>query len=263
MSAKENVSTEMENNDMVHIVGAGPGAKDLITVRGMRLLNEADVIIYAGSLVNEELLEYARKDCEVYNSAYMNLDEVVDVIVKAENDGKKVVRLHTGDPSLYGAIREQIEELAKYGITCEICPGVSSFLAAAAAVKCEYTVPDVAQTVIITRMPGRTPVPDNENIAKLAAHGTSMVIFLSSSHLSELQKELYKGAYTPDTPCALVYKASWDDEKCIRTTLKELVNTADKEGITKTALVMVGEFLGDKFAFSKLYDKDFKTEYRR
>ena len=145
---------------MVKIVGAGPGAKDLITVRGMRMLNEADVIIYAGSLVNEELLEYAKKDCEIYNSAYMNLDEVIDVIVKAESEGKNIVRLHTGDPSLYGAIREQIEELAKHGITCEICPGVSSFLAAAAAMNCEYTVPEVAQSVIITRMPGRTPVPD-------------------------------------------------------------------------------------------------------
>ena len=224
---------------MVKIVGAGPGAKDLITVRGMKLLNEADVIIYAGSLVNEELLEYAKEACEIYNSAYMNLDEVIDVIVKAENEGKKVVRLHTGDPSLYGAI------------------------AAAAAVQCEYTVPAVSQSVIITRMPGRTPVPDNEDIGRLAKHKTSMVIFLSSSHLKELTEKLYEGAYTPDTPCALVYKASWKDEKCIRTTLDKLAETAEKEGITKTALVMVGDFLGDKYAFSKLYDKDFKTEYRR
>ena len=155
------------------------------------------------------------------------------------------MRLHTGDPSLYGAIREQIEELAKYGITCEICPGVSSFLAAAAAVKCEYTVPDVAQTVIITRMPGRTPVPDNESIAKLAQHGTSMAVFLSSSHLEELKEELYKGAFTPDTPCALCYKV------------------ARKAGITRTALVLVGEFLGDKYSFSKLYDPEFTTEYRK
>ena len=234
---------------MVKIVGAGPGAKDLITVRGMRMLNEADVIIYAGSLVNEELLEYAKKDCEIYNSAYMNLREVIDVIVKAEGEGKNIVRLHTGDPSLYGAIREQIEELAKYGITCEICPGVSSFLAAAAAVKCEYTVPDVAQTVIITRMPGRTPVPDNESIAKLAQHGTSMAV--------------YKGAFTPDTPCALCYKVSWEDEKCIRTTLKDLDSEARKAGITRTALVLVGEFLGDKYSFSKLYDPEFTTEYRK
>lgn len=248
---------------MVKIVGAGPGAKDLITVRGMRMLNEADVIIYAGSLVNEELLEYAKKDCEIYNSAYMNLDEVIDVIVKAESEGKNIVRLHTGDPSLYGAIREQIEELAKHGITCEICPGVSSFLAAAAAMNCEYTVPEVAQSVIITRMPGSTPVPDNESIAKLATHGTSMVIFLSSSHLKELKEELYKGAYTPDTPCAICYKASWKDEKCIKTTLGNLDREAEKEEITKTALIMVGEFLGDKYSFSKLYDPEFKTEYRK
>ena len=227
------------------------------------MLNEADVIIYAGSLVNEELLEYAKKDCEIYNSAYMNLDEVINVIVKAESEGKNIVRLHTGDPSLYGAIREQIEELAKHGITCEICPGVSSFLAAAAAMNCEYTVPEVAQSVIITRMPGRTPVPDNESIAKLAAHGTSMVIFLSSSHLKELKEELYKGAYTPDTPCAICYKASWKDEKCIKTTLENLDREAEKAGITKTALIMVGEFLGDKYSFSKLYDPEFTTEYRK
>lgn len=247
---------------MVSIVGAGPGAKDLITVRGMKLLSKAEVIIYAGSLVNEELLEYADSSCEIYNSAYMNLDEVIEVIVKAEQEGKRIVRLHTGDPSLYGAIREQIEELAKRGITCEICPGVSSFLAAAASAGCEYTVPEVAQTVIITRMPGRTPVPANERLSELAKHGTSMVIFLSSSHLEKLQEELYKGAYTPDTPCALVYKASWKDEKCIKTTLKELAVAAKREGITKTALVLVGEFLGDRYTYSKLYDKAFKTEYR-
>ncbi len=170
---------------MVKIIGAGPGAKDLITVRGMRALQEADVIIYAGSLVNEELLEYAKKDCEIYNSAYMNLDEVVDVIVKAEQAGKKVVRLHTGDPSIYGAIREQIEVLATHGIRCEICPGVSSFLAAAAALKCEYTVPEVSQTVILTRMEGRTPVPEKEKLSLLAQHGASMAVFLSAGHLKE------------------------------------------------------------------------------
>ena len=248
---------------MVKIVGAGPGAKDLITVRGMHMLNEADVIIYAGSLVNEELLEYAKKDCEIYNSAYMNLDEVIDVIVKAESEGKNIVRLHTGDPSLYGAIREQIEELAKHGITCEICPGVSSFLAAAAAMNCEYTVPEVAQSVIITRMPGRTPVPDNESIAKLAAHGTSMVIFLSSSHLKELKEELYKGAYTPDTPCAIVYKASWPEERTLRCPLGNLARCGKEAGISQTALVMVGNFLGDVYDRSCLYDPAFTTKYRQ
>ena len=248
---------------MVKIVGAGPGAKDLITVRGMRMLNEADVIIYAGSLVNEELLEYAKKDCEIYNSAYMNLDEVINVIVKAESEGKNIVRLHTGDPSLYGAIREQIEELAKHGITCEICPGVSSFLAAAAAMNCEYTVPEVAQSVIITRMEGRTPVPEKEKLSLLAQHGASMAVFLSAGHLKELQEQLCEGAYTPDTPCAICYKASWKDEKCIKTTLENLDREAEKAGITKTALIMVGEFLGDKYSFSKLYDPEFTTEYRK
>lgn len=248
---------------MVQIVGAGPGAKDLITVRGMKQLQEADVIIYAGSLVNEELLEYANADCKIYNSAYMNLDEVINVIVQAEAQKLRIVRLHTGDPSLYGAIREQMEELAKRGISCEICPGVSSFLAAAAALSCEYTVPDVTQTLILTRMPGKTPVPEKEQISRLAQHGASMAVFLSAGHLAELQAELYQGIYTPDTPCALVYKASWKDEKCVRGTLKDLKQMAQIHGITKTALVLVGEFLGEAYGYSKLYDAAFETEYRK
>ena len=248
---------------MVKIIGAGPGAKDLITVRGMRALQEADVIIYAGSLVNEELLEYAKKECEIYNSAYMNLDEVIDEIVKAEQAGKKVVRLHTGDPSIYGAIREQIEVLATHGIQCEICPGVSSFLAAAAALNCEYTVPEVSQTVILTRMEGRTPVPEKEKLSLLAQHGASMAVFLSAGHLKELQEQLCEGAYTPDTPCAIVYKASWAEQQCIKTTIKELEQKALESGITKTALVLVGDFLGEQYAFSKLYDPTFQTEYRK
>ena len=230
---------------MVKIIGAGPGAKDLITVRGMRALQEADVIIYAGSLVNEELLEYAKKECEIYNSAYMNLDEVIDVIVKAEQASKKVVRLHTGDPSIYGAIREQIEVLATHGIRCEICPGVSSFLAAAAALNCEYTV------------------PEKEKLSLLAQHGASMAVFLSAGHLKELQEQLCEGAYTPDTPCAIVYKASWAEQQCIKTTIKELEQKAREAGITKTALVLVGDFLGEQYAFSKLYDPEFQTEYRK
>ena len=224
---------------MVKIIGAGPGAKDLITVRGMRALQEADVIIYAGSLVNEELLEYAKKECEIYNSAYMNLDEVIDVIVKAEQARKKVVRLHTGDPSIYGAIREQIEVLATHGIQCEICPG------------------------ILTRMEGRTPVPEKEKLSLLAQHGASMAVFLSAGHLKELQEQLCEGAYTPDTPCAIVYKASWAEQQCIKTTIKELEQKAREAGITKTALVLVGDFLGEQYAFSKLYDPEFQTEYRK
>ena len=248
---------------MVKIIGAGPGAKDLITVRGMRALQEADVIIYAGSLVNEELLEYAKKECEIYNSAYMNLDEVIDVIVKAEQAGKKVVRLHTGDPSIYGAIREQIEVLATHGIRCEICPGVSSFLAAAAALNCEYTVPEVSQTVILTRMEGRTPVPEKEKMREFAGHNTSMAVFLSSGLTKELQDELLTGGYSEDTPCAICYKVSWPDEKIIMTTIKNLHNDMVSNSIAKTALILVGDFLGRKYNNSKLYDASFTTEYRK
>ena len=248
---------------MVKIIGAGPGAKDLITVRGMRALQEADVIIYAGSLVNEELLEYAKKECEIYNSAYMNLDEVIDVIVKAEQAGKKVVRLHTGDPSIYGAIREQIEVLATHGIRCEICPGVSSFLAAAAALNCEYTVPEVSQTVILTRMEGRTPVPERESIRQFASHQATMVIFLSTGMLKELSKELMAGGYSPDTPAAIVYKATWPEEKTVRTTVAELAEAAEREHITKTALIVVGNTVAQNgYDRSKLYDPGFTTEFR-
>lgn len=171
----------------------------------------------------------------------MNLDEVIDVIVKAEQAGKKVVRLHTGDPSIYGAIREQIEVLATHGIQCEICPGVSSFLAAAAALNCEYTVPEVSQTVILTRMEGRTPVPEKEKLSLLAQHGASMAVFKCGT-FKELQEQLCEGAYTPDTPCAIVYKASWAEQQCIKTTIKELEQKALEAGITKTALVLVGDF---------------------
>ena len=253
---------------MVKIIGAGPGAKDLITVRGMRALQEADVIIYAGSLVNEELLEYAKKECEIYNSAYMNLDEVIDVIVKAEQAGKKVVRLHTGDPSIYGAIREQIEVLATHGIQCEICPGVSSFLAAAAALNCEYTIPEVSQTVILTRMEGRTPVPEKEKLASLAAHGATMVIFLSIGLVDKVQQALLAGgAYTPDTPAAVVYKATWPEEKAVRCTVSTLKETAEREGIRKTAMILIGDVLGTReengYADSRLYAPDFTTGFRK
>ena len=248
---------------MVKIVGAGPGAKDLITVRGMRMLNEADVIIYAGSLVNEELLEYAKKDCEIHNSAYMTLEQVIDVIKSAEHEGKMTVRLHTGDPSLYGAIREQMDRLDELGIKYDICPGVSSFCGAAAALRAEYTLPDVSQTVIITRMAGRTPVPEKESIAALAAHNATMVIFLSTGLLKELSAELIRGGYKPDTPAAIVYKASWADQKVCRCTVDDLARTASDNGITKTALICVGYFLGNDYSLSKLYDKSFETEFRK
>jgi precorrin-4/cobalt-precorrin-4 C11-methyltransferase len=248
---------------MVDFVGAGCGAADLITLRGKKLLENADVIIYAGSLVNPELLSYAKEDCEIHNSAYMTLDEVISVIENAENKGRNTVRLHTGDPSLYGAIREQMDRLEELGIAYEICPGVSSFCGAAAALKAEYTLPDVSQTVIITRMAGRTPVPEKEDIEKLAALGATMVIFLSTGLLKELSEKLVKGGYSADTPAAVVYKASWNDEKVCRCTVGTLYETAEKNGIKKTALITVGNFLGSDYSLSKLYDASFETEFRK
>lgn len=248
---------------MVNFVGAGCGAADLITVRGKRLLEEADVIIYAGSLINPELLDYARPGCELHNSAYMTLEQVIEIISDAEKKGKMTVRLHTGDPCLYGAIREQMDCLDRLGIGYEICPGVSSFCGAAAALKAEYTLPDVSQTVIITRMAGRTGVPDRESIASLAAHGSTMVIFLSTGMLPELSAELIKGGYSENTPAAIVYKATHPDEKVCRCTVGTLAETADRNNIRKTALITVGDFLGDDYSLSKLYDKAFSTEYRK
>ncbi len=245
---------------MIHFVGAGSGAADLITLRGKRLIEEADIIIYAGSLVNPKLLEYAKRDAEIYNSAKMHLEEVIDVMKRW--DTKNIVRLHTGDPCLYGAIREQMDALDELGLEYEVCPGVSSFCGAAAALKAEYTLPGVSQTVIITRMAGKTPVPEKENIRLLAAHGATMVIFLSAGMLKELSEELIAGDYSSDTPAAIVYKATWEDEKVCRCTVGTLNETAEKNGIKKTALITVGDFLGDDYSLSKLYDKTFTTEFR-
>lgn len=248
---------------MVNFVGAGCGAPDLITLRGKRLIEQADVIIYAGSLVNPELLEYARTDCEIHNSAYMTLEQVMDVIRQAEAQNKNTVRLHTGDPSIYGAIREQMDRLSGFGIKYDVCPGVSSFCGAAASLKSEYTLPDVSQTVIITRMAGRTPVPESESIEKLASHHSTMVIFLSTGMIDELSEKLISGGYSPETPSAIVYKASWKDEKVMHCTVGSLADTARKNNITKTALITVGDFLGDDYSLSKLYDASFTTEYRK
>lgn len=247
---------------MVHFVGAGPGAPDLITQRGAALLERADVVVYAGSLVNPALLGLCPEGCQVYNSAYMTLEEVLDVMTKAHEAGKRVVRLHTGDPCLYGAIQEQMDALQERGIGYDITPGVSSFCGAAAAVEGEYTLPGISQSVIITRMAGRTPVPERESIASLAAHGATMVIFLSASMLEDLQQELLKGAYTPDTPAALVYKASWPEEKVVRCSLGRLAQTGQEHGLTKTTLVLVGDFLAGSYERSKLYDPTFTTEFR-
>ena len=247
---------------MVHFVGAGPGAPDLITRRGAALLGEADVVIYAGSLVNPALLGLCREGCRIYNSAHMTLEEVLEVMVAACEKDEQVVRLHTGDPSLYGAIREQMDALRERDVPYDITPGVSSFCAAAGAVEGEYTLPGVSQSVIITRMAGRTPVPERESIPALAAHGATMVIFLSAGMLPELQEQLLQGAYTPQTPAALVYKASWPEEKVLRCPLGELAETGKKHGINKTALVLVGDFLAGDYQRSKLYDPAFTTGYR-
>ncbi len=249
---------------MVHFVGAGSGAVDLITVRGARLLSQADVVIYAGSLVNPQLLdEYIKEDCKVYDSAKLHLDEVIELMVQAERDGLNTVRLHTGDPSIYGAIREQMDRLKALGIEYDVTAGVSSFCGMASSLKCEYTLPNVSQTVIITRMEGRTPVPDSEKISSLAQHGSTMIIFLSTGMLEKLSQELIKGGYAPNTPAVIVYKATWDDEKICHCTVETLYQTAQSNGITKTALIGVGGFLGDTYELSKLYDKHFTTEYRK
>lgn len=248
---------------MVYFVGAGPGAVDLITVRGAELLKKANVIIYAGSLVNPELLNYAKKECVIYNSASMTLEEVINVMEESNKNNKIVVRLHTGDMSIYGAVREQSDILKSKNIPFESVPGVSSFLGAAASLNAEYTLPAVSQTVILTRMAGRTPVPEKEDIKLLASHKASMVIFLSSSMLGKLSEELISGGYSKDTPCAIVYKATWEDEIKVVTTLESLEKAGKENNISKTALVLVGDFLGDIYDRSKLYDGTFSHEFRK
>lgn len=248
---------------MVHFVGAGSGAPDLITLRGMRLLEQADVIIYAGSLVNPELLTYKKEDAVVYNSATMTLEQVLAVMEQAERDGKDTLRLHTGDPCLYGAIREQMDALDARGIAYDDTPGVSSFQAAAAALNLEYTLPEVSQSVIITRMEGRTPVSEKEQIESFAAHGATMVIFLSTGMLEQLSERLLAGGYQRSTPAAIVYKASWKEEESYVCTVETLAQTAQAHGITKTALIIVGDVVShSSYARSKLYDPSFTTEYR-
>ena len=247
---------------MVHFVGAGSGAADLITVRGARLLGEADVVIYAGSLVNPALLSYTKPGCEIHNSAKMTLEQVIDVMKQAEAAGKTTVRLHTGDPCVYGAIREQMDALDELGSSYDDVPGVSSFCGAAAALRAEYTLPGVSQSVIITRLAGRTPVPDAESLSSMASHGASMAVFLSSGMLGRVQEELLKGAYTEDTPAALVYKATWPEEKTVRCTVGTLAQAGEAHGISKTALVLVGNFLDSPYEKSKLYDPTFTTEFR-
>ena len=249
---------------MVHFVGAGCGAADLITLRGMRLIGEADVVVYAGSLVNPELLGYARDDCKIFNSAEMTLDEVVETMKNAEKQGENTVRLHTGDPSIYGAIREQMDGLEEHGIAYECCPGVSACFGAAASLNLEYTLPEVSQSLILTRMEGKTSVPERESIESFAAHHASMAIYLSTGMLKELSRRLIAGGYEPDTPAALVYKATWPQEKAFVCNVESLAQTAEENGITKTALVLVGDVIAHRhYAKSRLYAADFETEYRK
>lgn len=249
---------------MVYFVGAGTGAPDLITVRGMRLLQQADRIIYAGSLVNPELLEYAGPDCLVYDSAKLTLEEVLELIRQGEEQGETIVRLHTGDPSIYGAVREQMDALDELGIPYESCPGVSACFGAAASLNLEYTLPGVSQSLIITRMEGKTKVPAGESIRSFASHQASMAIYLSTGLLEQLSKELIAGGYEPDTPAAIVYKATWPEEKACICTVETLQQTAAEQGIHKTALVLVGEvLLHRKYEKSRLYAPDFSTEFRQ
>ena len=248
---------------MIHFIGAGPGDPELITLKGRRLIDQADVIVYAGSLVNPDVLEGHKEGAAIYNSALMDLDEVIKVMSEAVAEGKNVVRVHTGDPAIYGAHREQMDRLDELGIPYEVVPGVSSAFATAAALNAEYTLPGKSQTVIFTRMEGRTPMPEREKLPDLARHHSSMVIFLSIGFLDEMVVQLEDGGYEPTTPVAVVYKASWPDQKIVRGTLQDIAKKVKDAGIKKTALTVVGDFLGDDHELSKLYDKHFTTEFRK
>ena len=254
----------------VYFIGAGPGDKELITLKAVKIIEQADVIIYAGSLVNNEILDYAKNDqIAIYNSAYMTLDDTHKAIVEAVTQNKIVARIHTGDPSIYGAIFEQMVLLEKAGIDYEIIPGVSSAFAAAAAIKCEYTLPEVSQTVIFTRAEGRTPVPEKEKLENIAKIGSTLVIFLSIQLAEHVKNALLKGAYSPDTPVIIAKRISWQDEEIVKTDIEHMVETIKEKGFTKTALILIGEVFRnihrdfDKLKKSKLYDKYFKTAYRK
>jgi precorrin-4/cobalt-precorrin-4 C11-methyltransferase len=245
----------------IHFVGAGPGDPELITIKGHKIIKNADVIIYAGSLVPIAVIEDRKPTAEVYNSAEMHLTEIIEVIKNAYNQNKSVARVHTGDPSIYGSIREQIEELKKLNIPYKVIPGVSSFLAAAASMGAEFTVPEISQTVICTRMEARTPVPELESIDKLASHQTSMCIFLSVHLIDDLVSKLMVH-YTKDTPIAIVHRASWPDERILLGTLENIAEIVKNEKIQSTAMIMVGRFLGTDFNNSLLYAKHFSHNFR-
>ncbi|MBI2832097.1 MAG: precorrin-4 C(11)-methyltransferase [Chloroflexi bacterium] len=248
----------------VYFIGAGPGDPELLTIRAKKIIERADVIIYADSLINPEVCSYARKEAEIHGSASLTLEETTRIIVESVKQDKVVARLQSGDPGIYGAIQEQMAVLDEQGVEYEIIPGVSSLFAAAAALKAELTIPEVSQTVIITRMEGKTPVPASESLRSLASHRSTIAIFLSVSMIEEVAAELLAGGYPPDTPAAVVYRASWKDESVLRTTLDKLAERVKASGIRKQALILVGDFLKSNKSVprSKLYDKSFKHEYR-
>lgn len=248
---------------MISFVGAGPGNVDLITVKGRRLLEEADIVIYAGSLVSKDHLDFCKGSAKLYNSASMTLEEVIEVMEKGSQVDLKIVRLHTGDPTIYGAIREQMDLLNQKNIAYEVVPGVSSFTAACSSIKREFTLPDVSQTIILTRIKGRTPVPEDEDLAKLARHNASMAIFLSVQAIGRVVDKLIEGYRRDDVPVAVVYKATWDDEKIVYGRLNNIEGKIKKQDITKTAQILVGDFIEGKYERSKLYDSDFTHEYRK
>ncbi len=244
---------------MVYFIGAGPGDVDLITVKGRDILAKADVVIYAGSLVAKEHMDYCKEGALIYNSAKMTLEEVIEVM--NDNKDKVIVRLHTGDPAIYGAIKEQMDELEKLNIKYEVVPGVSSFTAAAAAIKRELTLPRVTQTIILTRIEGRTPVPESEDLEKLAQVGATMCIFLSISMIDKVVEKLRRG-YRRNVPIAIVERATWDNERSIIGTLDDIVDKVKEANITKCAQILVGDFIDCDYDKSLLYDKTFTHMYR-
>jgi precorrin-4/cobalt-precorrin-4 C11-methyltransferase len=248
----------------VYFIGAGPGDPELITVKGRRLISEADVVIYAGSLVNPDILQCAKKDAAIYNSATMNLDEVLKVTIDAVNEGKTVARVHTGDPAIYGAIQEQMDGLRAAGIEdFEVIPGVSSFLATAAALKQEYTLPNVSQTIIVTRMEGRTPMPPKEKLSLLASHGATMCIFLSVQAIEDVMAELVTGGYDKTTPVAIVERATWPNQRIFRGTIETIPGIIKEAGVARQAMIVVSRVLDSDYDLSKLYDSHFTTMFRK
>lgn len=247
---------------IVYFIGAGSGDPELITIKGSKIISEADVIIYAGSLINVEILNNSKSTAQKYDSAHLNYDEVMKIIKEAISENKIVARVHTGDTGLFSTIREQIIGLIKEKIEYEVIPGVSSFSAAAASLGVQYTLPDVSQTLIITRRKGRTSVPEKEELPLLAKHNSSMAIFLSVHMIKEVVEDLLT-EYSKETPVVVVQKASWKEEKIVRGTLKNIAEKTIEAGINKTALILVGNFLNDNFSMSKLYDRNFSHEFRK